>query len=106
MKTPQFPNPNGIPARIGTIQWTFGVHVQAKISSPIGRRTAEMPTTRTDASGGGLPVSDSGSGLCELMTFRKSGSARMHSIVPTPIPVNDKPVSPADHPRMPAKTKG
>lgn len=52
MKTPQFPAPNGIPAMIGAIQCTSGVHVQANIISPTGQQTAAMQTTATMASGG------------------------------------------------------
>jgi hypothetical protein len=47
MKTAALPAPNGTPAIIGAIQWTFGVHVHAKIISPTGMRMAARHTTDT-----------------------------------------------------------
>ena len=47
MKTAALPAPNGTPAIIGAIQWTFGVHVHAKMISPTGMRIAARHTTDT-----------------------------------------------------------
>ena len=104
MKTSAFPAPNGIPAAIGTAQCTFGVHVQANQISPTGIRIAARQTGATIASGGGLPVS--GSGLCELIHFRISGSRKIAIIDPIPMPTNERPVIPADQPRKSVKTIG
>lgn len=57
MKTRQFPAPNGIPARIGQIQWiVIGTEVQENQSWPIGHRNEAMHTMLTEASGGTRPV--------------------------------------------------
>lgn len=89
---------------IGTIQWTFGVHVQANQISPTGISIAAKQTTDTIDSGGRSPVT--GSVLCELMTLRMSGSHAMTIVDPTPMPQNERPVKPGDHPRKPSKTIG
>lgn len=57
---------------IGATQWTFGVHVQANMISPIGTAMAAMQTTLIMLSGGSFPVT--GSALWELIIFLIRGS--------------------------------
>lgn len=68
--------------------------------------TAAIQTTLTIASGGGSPVSLSGSALCELIIFRIKGSQQITIMDPTPMPQKARPESPGDQPRMSEKMIG
>lgn len=104
MKIAVLPAPNGMPERMGQIQCTGGVHVQANQSSPMGANTAAMQITLTMASGGTLPVS--GSTLWEFIIRRSSGSEPMTIKQPTASPVKARPERPEDQPRRPLNTIG
>lgn len=104
MKTAVFPAPNGMPARIGQIQWTGGVHVHANQSWPTGAKTAATQTMLTMASEGTFPVA--GSGLWALIMRRMRGSAMMMAKQPIARPVKERPVRPVDQWRRPVKTMG
>lgn len=95
---------NSLPAIRGQIQCTFGVHVHANINSPAANNTAPMQTTDTIASGLTFPVS--GSTRCRLISFRRTGSPKIQSRLPRPIPKKARPAIPADQPRSCRKTMG
>ena len=84
MKIAVVPAPNGIPAIMGAIQCTFGVHVHAKMISPSGTQREAIQTTETMASGGTFPVTSSR--LCELISLRINGSRAIVIKDPIPIP--------------------
>ena len=63
-----------------------------------------MIMTLAVASGGALPVV--GSFGCLLINLRQNGSPQIPIIVPTPMPINAKPVVPGPQPRFCAKTTG
>ena len=95
MKTRALPAPNGIPARIGHIQWiVMGTEVHENHNWPIGHKNAARQTIEMEASGGTRPVS--GSFLCELTTLRAIGSVTIAIMVPTPMPVKARPAIPRD----------
>ena|ERR1700761_5805776 len=104
MKTAVFPAPKGTPAINGAIQCTFGVQVHANMISPMGIQSEAMHTTEIIASGGGRPVISSR--LCELMSFRKTGSKAILNKLPTPIPMYERPMNPGCHPLKDPKTTG
>lgn len=83
------PAPNGMPERIGQIQCTSGVQVQANHSPPIGTKMAPIHTINTGLSGVGRP---SASSFRFCTSFRSRGSQKITKQLPTPMPRYEHPV--------------
>lgn len=81
-----------------------GRHVHENTSCPMGVSTAPIDMMLALASGGTRPVS--GSLACELMIFFHTGSMPIAIMVPIPMPMKDRPVSPGLQPRLCSNTIG
>lgn len=96
--------PNGVPDRIGTIQWIGGSAVHANQNKLIGRSHAMTVRCRRRVSGSSFPVGEDESFLAYW--WSRNGEQAVARSMPMPTPRNDRPEIAKLHPRSWTKTIG